>query len=40
MNPLHYEALKTIVQIAYEIAVGKRGESNTNDDIKKSKQEN
>ncbi|MCT4621602.1 MAG: hypothetical protein N4A62_19715 [Marinisporobacter sp.] len=33
MNPLRYEALKTIVRIAYEIGFGKRGECNTKDDV-------
>lgn len=41
MNPLRYESLKTIVQIAYEIAIGKRGAIHTKDDMEnKKKQEN
>ncbi len=31
MNPLRYNALKTIVRIAYEITIGKRGISDTKD---------
>lgn len=26
MNPLKYRALKTILEVSYEIAIGKRGE--------------
>ena len=32
IDPLRYEALRTIVEIAYEIAIGKRGVSSTKDD--------
>jgi hypothetical protein len=42
MDPLRYEALRTIVKIGYEIAIGKRGASNTKDDTEqqdKNKQE-
>ncbi len=35
MDPLKHRALKTIVKIAYEIAIGKRGISNTKDDKNK-----
>tara|TARA_B100000965_G_scaffold207229_1_gene173162 strand:+ start:401 stop:535 length:135 start_codon:yes stop_codon:yes gene_type:complete len=31
MNPLRYNALNTIVKIAYEITIGKRGISDTKD---------
>ncbi len=31
MNILRYRALRVIVQISYEIAIGKRGEASTNE---------
>lgn len=37
MNALRHVALKTIVKIAYEIAIGKRGTSDTNDNQNKNK---
>ncbi len=36
MDALKYRALKTIAKIAYEIAIGKRGISDTKDDKNRS----
>ena len=39
MDALRYRALETIVRIAYEIAIGKRGASDTKDNEDKELQE-